>query len=319
FWIKIPTISTTNNQWCSIISKIQDNSKRTYAIWLYGGTNASTSDRGKILWQGWTSSTTANHNHNVVSTTSLSPNLWYHIAVTRQVNGLARIYINGAEENSAPFLGVPASTSSTPLKLGQSVLDLSSHIGFIGTIDELRIWNTVRSSQEISDFRTRQISTATPGLVLCYNFNQGTPSGSNASVTTVPDVSGSNFHGTLSGFALTGSTSNWVSAGFTLPVTWHSFNAEKLSNKVLLDWVTSSELNTKDFEVLHSTNAVSWSKIGTVVAAGNSNQQRSYSFTHLSPLKNSIYNYYRIKQNDLDEQNSFSKIISIFTTNRGLT
>jgi len=116
FWIKIPAISTMNNQWCSIISKIQDNSKRTYAVWLYGGTNASTSDRGKILWQGWTSSTTANHNHNVVSTTSLSPNLWYHIAVTRQVNGLARIYINGAEESSAPFLGVPASTVSIPKK-----------------------------------------------------------------------------------------------------------------------------------------------------------------------------------------------------------
>ena len=97
----------------------------------------------------------------------------------------------------------------------------------------------------------------------------------------------------------------------TLPVTWLSFDAEKLNDRVLLNWATGSELNTKDFEVFHSTDAGNWTKLGTVSAAGNSSVMRRYSFTHTSPLKNSVYNYYRIKQNDLDGQFSYSKIVSI--------
>jgi hypothetical protein len=103
----------------------------------------------------------------------------------------------------------------------------------------------------------------------------------------------------------------------TLPVSWLSFDAEKQSDRVLLNWSTASEQNTKDFEVLHSTDANNWTTLGTRLAAGNSNTIRQYSFTHSSPLKNSVYNYYRIKQNDLDGQFSYSKIVSIIYNEPG--
>lgn len=102
-----------------------------------------------------------------------------------------------------------------------------------------------------------------------------------------------------------------ASASGALPVTWLSFTAEKQGAGALLNWLTATEVNTKDFEVQHSTNAVSWSSLGTVDAAGNSNTTRSYSFTHNTPFKGNIYNYYRILQRDLDGQFSYSKIASL--------
>jgi hypothetical protein len=96
-----------------------------------------------------------------------------------------------------------------------------------------------------------------------------------------------------------------------LPVTWQSFKAEKQGAASLLKWSTASEQNTKDFEVQHSTNTLSWTPLGTVAAAGNSTTTRQYSFTHATPFKGNVYNYYRILQRDLDGQFSYSKIASL--------
>jgi hypothetical protein len=96
-----------------------------------------------------------------------------------------------------------------------------------------------------------------------------------------------------------------------LPVTWQSFTAEKQRTVSLLKWSTASEQNTKDFEVQHSTNTLSWTPLGTLAAAGNSTTTRQYSFTHATPFKGNVYNYYRILQRDLDGKFSYSKIASL--------
>jgi hypothetical protein len=102
-----------------------------------------------------------------------------------------------------------------------------------------------------------------------------------------------------------------ASASAALPVTWLSFTAEKQGAGALLKWSTATEVNTKDFEVQHSTNTMSWTPLGTVDAAGNSITTRSYHFTHTTPFKGNIYNYYRILQRDLDGKFSYSKIASL--------
>jgi hypothetical protein len=102
-----------------------------------------------------------------------------------------------------------------------------------------------------------------------------------------------------------------LSNGAPMPVTWQSFTAEKQGTASLLKWSTASEQNTKDFEVQHSTNTLSWTPLGTIPAAGNSTTTRQYSFTHATPFKGGVYNYYRILQRDLDGEFSYSKIASL--------
>lgn len=105
--------------------------------------------------------------------------------------------------------------------------------------------------------------------------------------------------------------------GSTLPVTWLDFTATKQPTTVELSWSTATEHNTKDFQVQYSTNAQDWSVLGMVTAAGSSFTTKNYAFIHGSPLKNNTYNYYRIKQNDIDGKFSFSKIVSIIYNEMG--
>lgn len=128
--------------------------------------------------------------------------------------------------------------------------------------------------------------------------------------TTSDYIESASLSATLNTLTLAASTS-------PLPVTWQSFTAEKKGMTSLLKWSTSSEQNTKDFEVQHSTNTLSWTPLGTFVAAGNSTNTRQYSFTHATPLTGNVYNYYRILQRDLDDNYSYSKVISLTFTEQG--
>ncbi len=80
---------------------------------------------------------------------------------------------------------------------------------FNGQIDNVKIYSRTLSASEINDsYSCTPVSSV--GLNGSYNFNQGVAADNNAGVTTISDESGNNNNGTLSNFALNGSTSNWV-------------------------------------------------------------------------------------------------------------
>lgn len=92
-----------------------------------------------------------------------------------------------------------------------------------------------------------------------------------------------------------------------LPLTWGNMNASREGDYVNLYWETLSEKNTDRFEVEVSDDGTSFEKIGEVSASGNSSSTLSYRFVHYNS-KNSIQ-YYRIRQVDLDQKFSYSKIL----------
>jgi hypothetical protein len=91
-----------------------------------------------------------------------------------------------------------------------------------------------------------------------------------------------------------------------VPVSLINFNANKADKKVLLNWETSSEINSSHFEIERSINGYQFEKIGRVNAAGNSNTLKAYKFIDNFPVKG--MNYYRLKEVDLDDQYKYSDI-----------
>ena len=92
----------------------------------------------------------------------------------------------------------------------------------------------------------------------------------------------------------------------TLPVSLISFMATALNSRVRLDWVTSSEVNNDHFTIQRSVNAKDWEEILRVKAAINSNTDSYYTGYDESPLSGTAY--YRLKQTDMDGQETFSEI-----------
>jgi gliding motility-associated-like protein len=142
----------------------------------------------------------------VLDPTPLSFNTWYHVAVTYDApTTTMKLYKNGILVSSNSSV---AACSNNTIYLG-GITNFSNHKGLM---DEVRIWNTVRTQCEIQTYMNCEIPTTATGLVANYHFNQGIPSGSNTAVTTLTDAAGAHT-GTLSNFALSGVSSNWVQPG----------------------------------------------------------------------------------------------------------
>ena len=84
-----------------------------------------------------------------------------------------------------------------------------------------------------------------------------------------------------------------------LPVTLLFFTARKqTATSALIEWKISQEINSASFDVERSNDAVRFTKIGNLAAAGNSSLPISYNFTDNNAAKG--MNYYRLKQRDVD-------------------
>lgn len=97
-----------------------------------------------------------------------------------------------------------------------------------------------------------------------------------------------------------------------LPVNWLSFKATPKSHVVSLTWQTASEQNASHFNVMRSTDGITFSFIGKVKAAGNSAGTNNYFFTDAEALNQGFTKlYYRLQQTDLDGKFEYSKTVSV--------
>lgn len=99
----------------------------------------------------------------------------------------------------------------------------------------------------------------------------------------------------------------YVGAG-VLPVAFDYFKAEqKQPYTVRLEWATLLENNSLSFIIEKSTDQKIWNEIGSLAARGNTNSRTIYSYLDLQTVNG--YNYYRLKQVDLNGQVVYSEIV----------
>jgi hypothetical protein len=113
-------------------------------------------------------------NHPVVSNGTLGE-CWTHIAVTYTVSGVWKLYINGILDQTTNLGATftPQSLSNVKAGIGTTFNSTGATGGFFnGLIDEVRIWNVVRSESEIAAAYSQELSAAT-GLSARYGLNSG--------------------------------------------------------------------------------------------------------------------------------------------------
>jgi hypothetical protein len=133
-----------------------------------------------------------------------------HVAATYDTSeDEIRLYINGTldathlsvivpvNNTEALYIGTPQDAAGNPA------------FAFSGSIDEIRIWNVAKSGVDISNNMSNELTLPQTGLISYYKFNQGTANGNNSNETTLNDELNLN-NGSLVGFALSGTSSNWV-------------------------------------------------------------------------------------------------------------
>lgn len=102
-------------------------------------------------------------------TVAVTPGQWHHIAGSYDGTTM-RAYIDGVEviSNDHPSPG--------PIPSGVNYLSFGTFSTgrFTGLIDEVRLWNVVRTDTQILQNYDQPVSGSSPGLVGYWNFNSGT-------------------------------------------------------------------------------------------------------------------------------------------------
>lgn len=135
--------------------------------------------------------------------------VWYHVAIVAKNGTPVSIYVNGIPSVSTSNIG--SMSGANEYRMAGTANGIL--VSFNGQMDEVRIWNAARSQCEINTYMNCEIPTSMTGLLANYHFNQGLSGYSNPTETTLIDATGNGYNGTLNGFGLTSTTSNWIAPG----------------------------------------------------------------------------------------------------------
>jgi hypothetical protein len=127
-----------------------------------------------------------------------------------------------------------------------------------------------------------------------------------------------NGDGTYTAFYLSTNNAFGASGPVTIPVELMNFTGKLKNQQTLLNWSTASELNNAGFSVERSTNGADYAPIGFVKPQLDYNGIRKYDFTDANLPQNAVV-YYRLKQMDIDGKFSYSKVVSVNSSNAKLS
>ncbi|MBE0544128.1 MAG: LamG domain-containing protein [Verrucomicrobia bacterium] len=233
---------------------------RSYELGAGGNAVGASLFLGANVWAGCQATNIASFN-----------NKWTHMAVTfSSAEGTIRLYVNGILAAQAttdwggtiPLTGLTVRQSSQPLILGYNSI-VGSPASLL--LDEVRIWNVVRTDSEIQQNMSSKLTGNEPGLAGYWNFDLG----------TAADGTANHFDGTFYNGATT-ITDN-------IPVAVQISVAS-----VAISFPTGSPLTT--YQVQYSTNvaATNWINLGSPLP-GNGAVQSVMDSVYGEPKK-----FYRV-------------------------
>ncbi len=101
-----------------------------------------------------------------VATKPMTPDLWTHLAVTRDAQGICRIYQNGELDATG--------TKPTPQKFENCRIGWSGpNQGTEGVMTEFRVWKTARTANEIRSTFDRTLSNHPASITAASKFGKG--------------------------------------------------------------------------------------------------------------------------------------------------
>ncbi|MBF0451514.1 MAG: hypothetical protein HQK75_12485 [Candidatus Magnetomorum sp.] len=143
--------------------------------------------------------------YTVGSSAAITPNEWTHLAATYDDKDI-KLYVNGVLRGTKNMPG-SISDNSADVSIGGSSLNTGNT--FTGDIDDVRIWNTARTSEQINDFIELNLLGTETGLIANWPFEEGTG-------TNINDISTNAINTSLA-------NATWLTSPVTLSDVTYSF------------------------------------------------------------------------------------------------
>ena len=178
---------------------------------------------------------------------NLQSGQWYHVAAVNN-GGTRHLYVNGVEKTISGTATIVAANTNE-VRLG---CDYRSRY-FAGQLDEVRIWNVVRTQTDIQDAMHRVLAGSETGLVAYYQFDR-------AAGSVLPDLTTNAITGTLvNGPVWTASSfpcANAIAARTNLRGVWVAQTSGLASNRLTL---ANATVGGTDFALVgHDNGTDDW-------------------------------------------------------------
>lgn len=198
-------------------------------------------------------------------------NVWKHIALTINNSGrVGGLYVDGVLVGSE-FPLRPEHQAS----IARGIFGLGTGLaGMKGKMDEIRLWNDVRSFSELEESRNCELTGDESELVFYLDFNEGSPNGDNTNLNSLTDRSG-NYTTQLMGFDLIGLQSNLLKSELdlitncptALAIDDIQLTAETAVTGVQLAWTVATITDIQQFSLERSFDGKNYATIQTLVAS----------------------------------------------------
>jgi gliding motility-associated-like protein len=183
-----------------------------YGAWLVVGVGGEV-----VITYGDGTGTGGANRRSHASLVSIPLDRWVHICGVQEDSLNGRIYFNGVQVPTMPtgsgaltmvhFPGSQQTIGNNPGISGGSWLD--------GSVDEVRVWDDIRSDAEIRTYMCRRLEGSETDLAAYWRMDEGTGS-------SITDQSGNGHDGTLSG------PMNWITSSaaigdtstYAYPLSW---------------------------------------------------------------------------------------------------
>lgn len=155
-WVNLT--STTTNQ--KILGKTTVSFNGGYLMGM---------QNGSIYFELWNSAAT---NYSLTVGT-VSPNTWTQLALTYSAGGKMYAYVNGIKTDSVAVANLPVGSNTNPFVIGAAPWDVNFfHVA--GQVDEVRVYNTALSANQIFNEMNRQVAHNAAGLIAYWALDAGT-------------------------------------------------------------------------------------------------------------------------------------------------
>ena len=207
---------------------------------FFGGKNGATNALAVALSGDLNAAVTPNNTIDI--------GVWQHVGfVFDDLANTIKIYKNGMLISTSTWNGTITGNPNSLLTLSQSSET------FNGVMDDVRIWNVARTQSEIQANMNTELAGTESGLVAYYPFNQGVAAGNNSAISMLTDKTPNALNGTLTNFAKTGTTSNFVTGkvnpnnnGLSAASPGNSAREIKQNYPAAVDglyWITNPNIN----------------------------------------------------------------------------
>jgi len=163
-WVKLSTLPSGSSVTHTIVGKYNGSSDRSYifGIWKNGSGTL-----GMIV----TLSVTGSVVYAFDKAYTFATDTWYHVAfVYTAASAQIEFFVNAVSQGTVTQAGCTSLFNGTA-DFNVGAFNNGAAEWWNGKLDEVRIWNTARTSSEISANYTRELAGTDSGLAAYYKFN----------------------------------------------------------------------------------------------------------------------------------------------------